>query len=203
MKQHIADELLIEARVPKRFWGGIDTSDFFGSKSSLSTVTKYARECVASRVPDLSILFQGGASSGKTYLMCGLVTTLLNHNFTAQYWSASDLAQGVLNKELFLTDLISVQFLAIDDLSPASNARFDQMRAEMILHVLKSRFNNKLNTFVATTVCHSDSSVFTDQFGESMFQFFAANAVVVACKCDAIALRRRREGEKQKFVMES
>lgn len=203
MKQHIAEELLTEARVPKRFWGGIDPSDFFGTKSSLATVTRYAKECVHSRVPDLSILFQGGSSSGKTYLMCGLVTTLLKHNFTAQYWSASDLAQGVMSKELFLTDLTSVQFLAIDDLSPASNARFDQIRAEMVLHVLKSRFNNKLNTFVATTVSHSDSSVFTDQFGESMFQFFSSNAVVVACKCDSLALRKRREGEKQKFVVES
>lgn len=201
MKQHsLSIELLIESRIPRRFWSGIDPEDFHGKRNSLNSVIKYGRECVQGQCPDFGLLFVGGSGSGKTYLMCGLLASLLPYNFTGQYWSSTDLAQGVLNKELSLSDLVSYQFLAIDDLCPASNARFDQIRAEMILHVLKSRYDSHLNTLVATTVPLTDSAVFQDQFGESMYNFFVDKFITVDCVCDPLALAKRREGQKQRFL---
>lgn len=146
-----------ESNIPLEYWHLKMEKDFIGDKRLLDKYNELTNDLQKVFVNGISICFCGMHGTGKTSATTCLLKKAVQKGYSCLYSTFDDIITTLLqapNEEKFLAkkELSMVEFLVIDEVDSrfiASENTAD-LYARQLEHILRTRRQNKLPTFLGT-----------------------------------------------------
>lgn len=145
------------ANIPVRYWF-LSMDKFEGSEVLLDHFKKITNDIDQSYKDGVSYRLQGTFGAGKTMVLTSILKKALIKGYSALYITLNDIVNNLVygksdNKSLVRQELLSTDFLIIDEFDPrffSSSDNASDLFARMLEDIVRHRLQNKLPTFFAS-----------------------------------------------------
>jgi hypothetical protein len=198
-KMSLSDEELIEANIPRRFWG-FSRDDYFGEADAIDCAEDYIMKAKKAYARGLGILFRGTPDTGKTSLITYVLRCLMVQKFTCFYTTLDDLTEWVMrpdSTERFSAKFIQADFVGLDAVNtsnPGTTAAFNKF--------VRLRVDNEMPILAATSITGDQPDLFGEE-GDPFVTAFKESAlklvnVTLSVHCKVNPMRVQRHYDKLK-----
>lgn len=130
-KVELTLEVIAGAGVPEKYWK-LDMSRFEGDEYGVEVVKAYCSRLKEAHKRGVGLFCQGDYESGKTLFACNVVIAALAEGFSAQYYSFSELMDGMFARTITYKDILTPDFLVVDNVNADTNAASDSILRRVI-----------------------------------------------------------------------
>lgn len=154
--------------IPMNYWD-LSLKDFQGDKNFKKFLINKVSDIQKMYEDGCSLAFIGNLGTGKTYAASCILKMAIVNGFSASYINMSDIVteivSGNVNNAKFLNDLVSVDFLVIDEFDkryifPSEKA--ERLFGQNLEYVLRNRFQNYMPTILCSNTQNIDDVLSED-----------------------------------------